>query len=151
MFSPSTEEVLYISRVDSDNPLSSYSPNAFELDDHCWPTVEHYYQGMKFSDPILREQIVQADDAKQAKKLAQKYKKSIRKDWKSIRVTIMTRGLYIMFKTHSKASNKLLSTGSTKIIENSQYDYYWGCGRDLRGNNTYGLILMDIRNKLSTE
>ena len=45
----------------------------------------------------------------------------------------------------------LLATGDNPIVENDQYDYYWGCGRDRRGDNTYGKVLMDVREKLRQE
>ncbi len=148
MFNANTDEVIYLSRSDTDNPLASYSDNTFELDGERWPSVEHYYQARKFEDPTLRDQILRAETPQIAYKIAKKNKKQMRKDWKKIRKLIMTRGLYIMFRTHSDAANKLLSTREVKLVENSQYDYYWGCGRDLRGDNTYGHVLMGIRSKL---
>jgi ribA/ribD-fused uncharacterized protein len=63
----------------------------------------------------------------------------------------MTRGIYIKCRTHQDIAQMLLETGNDEIMENSQYDYYWGCGRDLRGENAYGKILMDIRQKLRSE
>ena len=63
----------------------------------------------------------------------------------------MTRATYIKFKTHDELSEILLNTAPKKIIENNQYDYYWGCGRDRRGFNYYGKILMAVRDKISKE
>ena len=37
------------------------------------------------------------------------------------------------------------------IVESSLYDHYWGCGRDQRGHNYYGKMLMDVRDKLRAE
>ncbi len=148
MFNANTDEVIYLSRSDTDSPLASYALNAFELDGEHWPSAEHYYQGSKFEDKTLRDQIINADTAHLAYKIARKNSQYARQDWKKIRKLIMTRGLYIMFKTHPPAADKLLSTRDIKLIENSQYDYYWGCGRDLRGDNTYGHVLMGIRSKL---
>ena len=31
------------------------------------------------------------------------------------------------------------------------YDCYWGCGRDTRGLNTYGKVLMNVRARLRKE
>ena len=146
--SANAEESIYLSRRDTESPLASYALYRFELDGETWPSVEHYYQGMKFEERELRDQIINAADALEANKIADKNKRKIRKDWKKIRKLMMTRALYTMFKTHSYAANKLLSTETNKLVENSQYDYYWGCGRDLRGDNRYGQILMDIRHKL---
>ena len=35
-----------------------------------------------------------------------------------------------------------------EIIENTDIDYYWGCGKDGSGKNMLGIILMEIREKL---
>jgi len=43
----------------------------------------------------------------------------------------------------------LLDTQEEQLVENSQYDYFWGCGRDRRGDNHYGKVLMGIRSKLA--
>lgn len=147
-FSSTPKKVVYVSRSDTTDPLASYSKHAFELDDAHWPSVEHYYQGMKFDDPALRKQIIAAAHPADAAALAKKNKRQIRADWKKVRATVMTRGIYIKCRSHEDAAKALLATGDTPIMENSQYDYYWGCGRDGKGHNTYGMILMEVRDKL---
>ena len=149
IFNVTPRNDVYVSRQDVNNPLSSYSRYGFHLDDTEWPSAEHYYQAMKFEDDAIREQIRQAPHPKDAAKLARKHKKHIRKDWDKIKVTVMTRGTYMKCRTHEDVAGALLKTGDKTIIENSQFDYYWGCGRDGRGENMYGKILVDIRNKLA--
>jgi len=151
VFNSNDTAVDYLSRTDSSNPLASYATHAFELDGALWPSVEHYYQAMKFENSPLYDDIRCAVDPAAAAKLASKNKKLIRKDWNKIKRTIMTRGLYIMFRNHPDAATQLLASGKNRLVEKSQYDYYWGCGRDLRGDNTYGVILMEIREKLNKE
>lgn len=150
-FNPPEPDPLYLSRFDEDNLLSSFSCHGFHLDEADWPTVEHYYQGMKFTDAAQRAAIRDTPSAAEARQLAEQHTQAVRKDWKKIRQTIMTRGVYIKCLTHRPVADALLTTGEQKIVENSQYDYYWGCGRDGRGHNTYGKILMDIRDKLRAE
>ena len=45
-------------------------------------------------------------------------------------------------------ADALLATGEEDILEVSLYDYFWGVGRDLRGQNQYGKVLMAVRRKL---
>lgn len=150
-FNTSEIEPLYVSRSDDSNPLSSFSRHGFSLDDADWPTVEHYFQGMKFIDPDQRAAIRDTASPAEAKQLAERHARAVREDWKKIRQTVMTRGFYIKCLTHPDVAKALLMTDTRKIVESSMYDYYWGCGRDGRGHNTYGKVLMAVREKLKTE
>ena len=145
------ENALFLSRDDPANPLAAYSKHSFELEGREWASVEHYFQTMKFSDEALREKIATADHPKIAAKIAKRNFWKVRKDWKKIQVVIMTRGTYIKCRTHPEVAQALLDTGDRMIVEESLYDHYWGCGRDQRGHNYYGKLLMDIRQRLREE
>lgn len=151
IISRSESSPLYVSRTDPLDIHSSYSKHGFELDGDTWPSVEHYYQGMKFEPGDLRDAIRETDHPAKAKKLAEQNKKLIRDDWQKVKEVIMTRGIYIKCRTHTEAANALIATDEKKIIENSQFDYFWGCGRDGRGHNTFGKVLMAVRDKLRQE
>ncbi|MCF1439395.1 MAG: NADAR family protein [Candidatus Thiodiazotropha taylori] len=151
MFPSDNKQPYYLSRADVNHPLASCSKFGFELDGNHWPSVEHYYQGMKFDDEALQESIRSVDHPHKAEKLAANNKRQVRKEWKQLREVVMTRAIYIKCRTHLEVATALLETGERKIIETSQYDYYWGCGRDGRGHNTYGKVLMAVRNKLRGE
>lgn len=140
-----------LSRIDPNHPLASYSKHAFELDGCDWPSVEHYYQAMKFGDLEYREQIRQTAHPADAAKLGKSKKHDRRKDWDKVKVTYMTRGTYIKCRTYPEVAQMLLETGDIEIAEISQYDYFWGSGRDMRGNNAFGKMLMGIREKLREE
>ena len=151
VFASQQAQRLTLSRQDPNHLLSSYSKHAIELDGAEWPSVEHYYQAMKFEDADYREQIRNAADPTAAAKLGKSKKHGRRKDWDSLRPTYMTRGLYTKCRTYPEVAQALLDTGEKSIMETSQYDYYWGCGRDIRGHNTYGQVLMAVREKLRGE
>ena len=133
--------------------FGSYADYPFKLDDKEWPTVEHYFQAMKFEDEALQEKIRQADSAEKARKMGRSRlrKKQIRSDWKNIRQVIMTRAVYTRCRTYSHLTQQILDTGDNKLVENNSYDYFWGCGRDRRGENRYGQVLMNVRKKLKEE
>jgi ribA/ribD-fused uncharacterized protein len=63
----------------------------------------------------------------------------------------MTRAVYIKCRTHPEIAEALLATGDQVLVESSNYDYFWGCGRDRRGENMYGKVLMNVREKLRDE
>jgi len=140
-----------LSRYDASHPLATYSKHGFELDGAEWPSVEHYYQAMKYEDADYREQIRTAPHPADAAKLGKSKGHGRRKDWDKVKVTYITRGIYIKCRTHPEVTEALLATGDLQIVETSQYDYYWGCGRDQRGDNVYGKVLMNVREQLRKE
>lgn len=153
LFQTHDEDSLYLSMHDATEKLSRHADTPFKLDECHWQTVEHYYQAMKFSDESIQKKINTFTSPDQANKFARswRHKFKVRKDWKKIKTTVMTRALYIKCRTHPVISQKLIATGKKNIVENSQFDYFWGCGRDKRGDNHYGKVLMNVRSKLIAE
>lgn len=151
LFAEEDENTFYFSRSESSEILGTHYPQSFFLDDAEWPTVEHYFQAMKFDDPAYRERVRLSPTPQKARKLGRTRLKKIRKDWKKVRTTVMTRALYIRARTHEKFRNTLLDSLDQRLVESSNYDYFWGCGRDRRGENNYGKALMNVRKKLKLE
>ena len=147
-FQPVGEDTVLVSMEDATDPLSAYSRHGFELDGETWPSVAHYFEAMKFTDSDLRKAIWAAGTPHTARQLARRNRRRIREDWDRLRETYMTRGVYRKCRTSQDAAAALLGTGERQIMETSQYDYYWGCGRDTRGRNTYGKVLMQVRARL---
>ena len=148
MFGPNGEDWVFVSRSNADDSLAAFSEHGFDLDGAHWPSVEHYYQATKFEDEARREEIRLAPHPRECAALAKRHRKRMRKDWKRLKRTVMTRGVYLKVRTHPDAARALLATGERRIVETSQYDYFWGCGRDGRGDNVYGEVLMEVRAKL---
>jgi ribA/ribD-fused uncharacterized protein len=140
-----------ISRSDAGNALAAWSPHGFEAEGVRWPSAEHFYQGMKFEDEALREQVRAAPLPRDAQRLAKGQRRRQRRDWEQVRRGVMAHGLYLKCRANPEAAQALLATGGRPIVETSQYDYYWGCGRDGRGHNQYGRLLMAVREKLRGE
>ncbi len=145
------DQSVFLSRTDVHEMLSTYSRHGFDLEGVHWPSVEHYFQGMKFEDPAEREKVRQAGHPKLARRLGRRRFVRIRKDWSKIRRVIMTRAIYTKCRTHPEVAQRLLETGERTLVETTQFDYFWGCGRDRRGRNIYGAVLMDVRKKLRDE
>jgi ribA/ribD-fused uncharacterized protein len=106
---------------------------------------------MKFEDPGEREKVRQAANPKTARRLGRRRLVKIRRDWSKVRRVMMTRAIYTKCRTYPEIAQKLLATGDATLVETTQYDYFWGSGRDRRGSNTYGAVLMDVRKKLQDE
>lgn len=144
-------DALFVDRENALDPLATFSKHDFFLDELTWPSVEHYFQGMKFDDLHLRRRIALAQSPHQARRIARWHFWKRRRDWKKVQVVVMTRGVYLKCRTHDDARQALLDTGDNAIVESSLYDHFWGCGRDQRGHNHYGKVLMDVRARLRSE
>ena len=151
MFSTLPEDAHYLDRKDPHQLLGTCSRHAIELDGLSWPSVEHYLHGMMFNQPALREKICQAARPAVAARIARFNVLRRRRDWKKVCRTVMTRGMYIKCRTWPEVAEALLETGDQMLVNNDAYDPYWGCGRDLRGYNHFGQVLMNVRDKLREE
>jgi ribA/ribD-fused uncharacterized protein len=142
---------LYLSRSDVNEELGTFSKHGFFLEDREWPSVEHYYQASKFENESDREKIRQARHPREARKMGRSRSRKRRPGWRDLKKVYMTRAVYTKCRTYPAIAAKLLATGEKNLLENTQFDYYWGCGRDRRGHNVYGRILMNVRAKLREE
>ena len=71
LFAPEDPQTEYFSRSDATQVLGSFSAHGFLLDGQQWPSVEHYYQAMKFTDASYQEKIRLATSPAMARKLGE--------------------------------------------------------------------------------
>lgn len=141
------DNAIRFSRFDREHPLNS-ATRSILLEDVEWTSAEHYMCCKIAGNSRLAKEVRQAETAEMAEKLIKPWYRLKVKGWKEKRRLYMTRALYIQVQMYAEVREFLLETGDTLIAENSQYDHYWGVGRDLRGENMFGHIWMDIRKKL---
>jgi len=149
MFATPPETAHFFSRFETDNLLGTHCEYSFLLEEAHWPTVEHYIQAMQYDDVKRQEHIRAAPTATEATRRGKKrFFQKTRPDWAGLRRVYMTRAVYTRAMTHLEIREALLATANELLVENNQYDYFWGCGRDRRGENQYGKVLMEVREKL---
>lgn len=151
LFAEEDQNAHYFSRSDQEELFGTFIAQSFELDDHHWPTAEHYYQAMKFDDSHTQAKIRACASPEKARKMGRSRLRKRRDDWQMLKTTIMTRAIYTRAKTHASFATALAQSEGQRLVENSNYDYFWGCGRDRRGSNHYGRTLMNVRDKLREE
>lgn len=138
--------IKFYSKTQENAYLSNFSPHGFVLDGLFWPTVEHYFQAMKFPDhPEHQEKIRLALSPAQAKTLGRSRAVPLRPDWDAVKEAIMRRAVQAKFDTHPTLRTELMETGDESLIEDAPTDYYWGSGRTGSGKNRLGTILMETR------
>lgn len=118
--------------------------------DFIFPSVEHYYQAMKFyaSDPRFNSilQLKNPDDARLLTKTPE-YKVNRRENFDNDKFDIMERGLRAKFAQNRDAAELLKSTGDAILIKSCPVCYKCGFGIG-SGTNRIGKIMMDIRSRL---
>lgn len=123
----------------------------YEYEGVYYPTVEHFFQAMKFTDHKIRLGISEIPSPFGAKKRARFFADRIREDWHSIKEDVMREALEWKFQEGTVWNDILVSTGDTDIIEfNNWHDNEWGwcvCENCLNREhkNLLGKILMGIR------
>jgi DNA-directed RNA polymerase II subunit RPB2 len=140
----------FYSKTPQYKELSNFHSVQLTLEGKVWPSVEHYFQAMKFSqNPDYQETIRLAKTPSIAKRLGKTRDVLIRADWNTYRDTVMYTALKEKFsERHSDLRDKLLATGEAILKEASPMDNYWGIGRSKKGQNKMGILLMKIREEL---
>jgi ribA/ribD-fused uncharacterized protein len=114
-----------------------------------WPTVEHYYQAMKFpQDPEWQMAIRTAPTPGRAKKMGLDPAHPIRADWDSIKETVMKSALLAKFRQNPILLAYLQSTAPKSLRYSSTGDSYWGIGARATGRNRLGFLLEQVRDEL---
>jgi ribA/ribD-fused uncharacterized protein len=163
---PEDNRILYYARDrEKFSFLSHFHAAPIILDGEIWPTVEHFYQAQKSSDPDYRQAIRSAVSPGIAKRLAAQphaprrisaqswFRRSgtlPRPDWHEVKLDIMRRADLAKFTQNADLAELLLATGDAELVEDSQSEPYWGIGPDGHGSNWAGHVLMEVREKLRT-
>ena len=130
--------------------FSNFSAHAIDLDEHWWPTVEHYFQAQKFVGGRHADLIRRARTPLRAAELGRDPSRPLRRDWERVKDDVMRRAVAAKFSTHADLRDILLATGDQEIVEDTTTDHYWGRGRTGTGKNMLGRILMRTRTQLRT-
>lgn len=146
------EQVIRFYRVSEEyGEFSNFASYAIGIDNKRWPTSEHYFQAQKFLEVAYQEEIREAKSPKIAAELGRSRKRPLRRDWESVKDSVMRKAVLAKFTQHEELKALLLSTGNAKLIEHTEKDSYWGDGGDGSGKNMLGRILMEVREQLRRE
>jgi hypothetical protein len=128
--------------------FSNFAPFPVRLKGCVWPTTEHYFQAQKFAGTEHEQAVRQTKSPMTAAHLGRSRKLPLRRDWESVKGTIMREALQAKFTQHPALRSLLLATGDATLVEHTENDSYWGDGGDGSGQNRLGQLLMELRAQL---
>ena len=124
-----------------------YEKAPFVINTIRYLTPLHYYQSEKFTDPIIKQRIINAQTARMATQLANLNKNLIIKDFNDNGV--MLSALRAKFSQYPDLASELVATMPKQLINHSLEDSYWADGGDGTGSNYLGRLLMQVRDELN--
>jgi hypothetical protein len=128
--------------------FSNFYRRPITIDAVEYPTTEHYFQAMKFTDYEHQRKVATAPTPGDSARLGRTPHPSYRPDWDEVKDSVMLRAVRAKFTQHADLREILLSTGDAHIAEHTTIDSYWGDGGDGSGRNQLGKILMMVRGEL---
>lgn len=114
-----------------------------------FPSTEHAYVWSKKFDNTKEwyDKVLSISHPGELKRFG--YTVKLRKDWDSVKYTIMSEIVRCKFNQNSHLTKLLLSTGNSYIEETNWWkDVYWGVCNGI-GENNLGKILMIIRKEFN--
>lgn len=135
----------YRKEIDIYPCFSNFYPARLIYKSKPFRTNEHAYQASK---TIIQEEIngiANAPTPYQAMKLGRKC--TMRKGWKDMKIEVMDNIVICKFTQNEDLRQILLSTGERELVEWAPWDAFWGNGRDGKGLNWLGRLLMRTRDQ----
>jgi len=149
MSRPATpRQILFYSVGDEFGEFSNFAPFPINLSGKRWATSEHYFQAQKFLDTSDRERVRLSKTPALAARHGRDRTKKLRRDWDSVKVSIMRQAVEAKFRQHPDLRALLLSTSDAVLVEHTSDDDFWGDGGNGSGRNMLGRILMEVRDAL---
>ncbi|WP_146655511.1 NADAR family protein [Labilithrix luteola] len=144
------ETIRFYSVGDEYGEFSNFAAYPIRLRGKSWPTTEHFFQAQKFENERDREDVRAARTPMLAARMGRDRKRKLRRDWESVKVSVMREALEAKFTQHDDLRALLLATGDALLVEHTENDDYWGDGGDGSGRNELGRLLMAVRDALRT-
>ena len=144
-----TEDRIYFFET-AYGPLSNWSAHAVSIWGQRFPSLEHGYHWRKFRDtaPEVAAAILQAGSPWMAMRIERWNKADRTPDWQDVKVAVMRELVQAKSAQNEDVRLCLAASGSKRLVENSPYDDFWGCGADGNGRNMLGELWMEVRTQL---
>jgi len=135
-----------------DTYFSGYSDHAIEINGVVYPTLEHAYHCLRYSNQKIVEEILSTKNPFLAWSISQKYKNLQLADFPYRKLKIMKELIELKTSQHDDVRMALLDSKDLKIVKHitkgAPADGFWDDGEDGKGLNNVGKIWMEVRSKL---
>lgn len=143
--------------------FSNYSEHQVDIYGIKWPTSEHAFQAMKYTNLkpgnpnaninefVLPHAIdhfarfLKTESPGESKKLGGNTVVKMRTDWEEVKDKIMLEIVLAKITQNAGPRKELLITGNKQLFEHTKNDSYWGDAGDGSGRNQLGKTLMAVR------
>lgn len=131
--------------------LSNLYPCEVVVDGETFKSAEHAYQWYKTNKNEIAKWIREAPFPRCAAIAGHGlFPYDVVKGWNGSKVQVMRQVLEAKFKD-PELRKMLLATGDAELVEGSKSDAFWGVGKNGRGRNTLGRLLMEVRGQIRVE
>ena len=131
--------------------LSCLYKKVMFFEEREFSSAEYAYQFGKIKDEAVREWAMKAPKPHLLAIFAHGlFSWDIVKDWSEIKIDRMYNVLKAKFSDR-ELMYKLLDTGDSILIEDSKSDAFWGIGKNQKGKNMLGKLLMKVREEIRKE
>lgn len=135
--------------------FSPYTAHTIIKDGVIYPTVEHAYQCLKYTDFKITEEIRKASSPLKAWEASSKHKHLQSPDLKEGKLKTMKMLMRLKTKQHEDVRMALLDSKDLKIVKHiityPPGDGFWDDGVDGKGLNHIGVMWMEIRQELKKQ
>ncbi|HXK40385.1 MAG TPA: NADAR family protein [Candidatus Paceibacterota bacterium] len=132
--------------------LTPHSPHTVLYEDVLYPTVEHAYHCLRYTDPVIIEEIKTASTPLRAWEISQRHKGTQRPGFSAKKVAIMKELSRAKYEQHEDVREALMGSGDLRIVKHitdgPPADGFWDDGKDGTGRNHIGEIWMELRSEL---
>lgn len=147
-----------------------YKGKDYATGEHLYQALKYLYKGAPESNAEMAEAIRTQGTPNKAFLLArgrggcakyawgkalidihQKLKKmgaKLHPHWETKKVQKMRIVVQLKAEQDPEFAAELKATEDAELVENSPYDSFWGCGKDGKGKNHLGKVLMEVRKML---
>ena len=134
--------------------FSPYTAHAITIDGVLYPTVEHAYQCVRYTDEKIREEIRSQQSPVKAWETSAKYKQFQITEFKdpNYKLKVMKELMRAKALQHEDVRQALLDSENLQVVKHITTgppgDGFWDDGEDGKGLNHMGRMWMEIRDEL---